>query len=143
MGVLMHVLALAASDSAKTPWERQFAVWICGHDQNFMGIGLVSFDIDDIGWTIEAFPTEKRFVVSAIDMAMKEHRWSDLGYTPVSIKESLQAFKSIVEAFQVDFIEPERAWRFEDDEPARALCPKHHIYLSEWGCIICNDMPIA
>ena len=58
--VLLSTLLLAGSDLAEK-------------NQNVFGIGMVGFDLGDIGWERESFDEEKAFVLRAIDLSVFEN----------------------------------------------------------------------
>lgn len=139
--VLIDVLLLATSDSAATNWERRFAVFLAEHDQHMFGLGLVSFDLDEIGWTPDGFEAQKQFVLRAIDMAAGEHRWGALSYTPGReiIQAKLDGLREMVRAFEVGHINVANTWQFDDGDYQPALCDRHRVYVWEGGCTMCHN----
>lgn len=130
--VLLDILCLAASDIASSQWEIETAIWLAEHDQSIIGLGVVGFDISEIGWSRENFPAQQQFTVSTIDLAMKRHRWKLLNYEPrldVTL-ENLEIFKTLVELYRSEHIKSEdvREWRVEPSPPY-LKCPIHKIYL--------------
>lgn len=139
-GVLASMLALSACDVVQSGWEKHFAQWVVSLDWKYRGLGIISFDISDIGWNPDGFETQKHHVLKIIDMAIKEHRWSDLGYTPhPGMKDVLKQFRRMVELFEHEHIDPANALSVNDDGVEIPLCPIHHVYLNVVGCVICND----
>lgn len=82
--VFIDVLMLAVSDLADDVWDYRFAALLTLQDQNVMGRGAVGFDLQDIEWG--ATPREraqsKDFMLHAATLALRRHRWSELGYAP-------------------------------------------------------------
>lgn len=139
--VVMCVLALSASDLAETERQKQFAKWIGAHDQNIYGLGVVGFDISDIGWMKTNFAEQKQHVLAVIDKALSKNRWDVLPYDPPFAERQLGELRKLVEAFQPEFIEEDDVWAWSDHaEPPFELCEKHKVYLHIGGCIICHEI---
>ncbi|MGY0059807.1 hypothetical protein ACWY4P_25230 [Streptomyces sp. LZ34] len=142
--VFVDVLTLAVSDLARDAWDHRFAALLTLQDQNVMGRGAVGFDLEEIDWG--STPAEraraKGFVVRAVDLALRRHRWDELGYEPPFAEGYLRRFKAMVEAF-----DPAGAVRRDGGvfpgpgEAAVASCVPHRVLgaLPYWdGCRFCH-----
>jgi hypothetical protein len=138
--VVIAVLVLSGSDLAQTDWEKELVVWLAEKDQGIYGLGVVGFDIAEMGWTRDGFEAEKQFVLRMIEAATANHRWEALDYQPHVewVLDRLGQFRSLIEHFSVGMIEGERKWAGERPL-ASEKCGKHGVYLHAEGCVICND----
>ncbi|MEL5953744.1 hypothetical protein AADR41_02915 [Streptomyces sp. CLV115] len=145
--VFVDVLVLAVSDLADSAWEYRFATLLALQDQGVMGRGAVGFDLEDIDWGRS--PGEqaaaKGFVLRVLDLALRRHRWDELGYEPPFAEEYLRQYREMVEAFDPadaglrnggnpPFPGPEEA--------AMASCVRHRLLcVPEYGeaCVFCNS----
>lgn len=143
--VFLDVLTLAVSDLARDPWDFRFAALLTLQDQHVMGRGAVGFDLEEIDWG--ATPAEraraKGFVVRAVGLALRRHRWDELGYEPPFAEGYLRRFRAMVEAF-----DPAEAVRGHGgvfpgpDGAAVASCVPHRVLsaLPYWdGCRFCRS----
>src|SRR4051812_40523407 len=105
--VFIAVLVLSGSDLAQTEWEKELVVWLAEKDQGIYGLGVVGFDIAEMGWTRDGFEEEKRFVFRMIDAAATKHRWEALDYRPREdwVMDRLGKFRSLIEHSSVGLIE--------------------------------------
>ncbi|MEU1787735.1 hypothetical protein ABZ553_17990 [Streptomyces sparsogenes] len=163
--VFLDVLTLAVSDLARDAWDYRFAALLTLQDQNVMGRGAVGFDLEEIDWgtTGAERARAKRFVVRAAELALRRHRWEELGYEPPYAEGYLRRFKAMVEAYEPEAHDPEAygpeahdpeahapaagaAVRHEGlfpraDEAAVASCVRHRVLsaLPFWeGCRFCT-----
>lgn len=143
--VLFDVLVLAGSDLAITLWEKSLVYWLAQHDQSRIGSGCAGFDIQQMGWTRDAFDVQQRFVLAMIDTALARGGWERLPFSPKEeiVIDALRRFHQLVAGFSVDLISslPETAWIPTGEQP-EVQCQVHRVYLHETGCILCNDAPI-
>ncbi|GAA2376138.1 hypothetical protein [Streptomyces cuspidosporus] len=107
--VFVDVLTLAVSDLARDAWDHRFAALLTLQDQNVMGRGAVGFDLAEIDWgaTGAERARAKRFVVRAAELALRRHRWEELGYEPPYAEGYLRRFKAMVEAYDPKAPDPE------------------------------------
>ncbi|MGW0733049.1 hypothetical protein [Streptomyces sp. NPDC002851] len=141
--VFVETLTLAVSDLAEEPWHYRFAALLTRQDQNVMGRGVVGFRLEDIDWgsTIEQQARAKDFVLRATSLALRRHRWEELGYEPPYAEQYLWQFHAMVEAY-----EPGSAPRLDGEFPgpgeaAIACCVRHRLLsaLPMWdGCVFCH-----
>ncbi|MEU5609457.1 hypothetical protein AB0H03_12105 [Streptomyces sparsogenes] len=153
--VFLDVLTLAVSDLARDAWDYRFAALLTLQDQNVMGRGAVGFDLEEIDWgtTGAERARAKRFVVRAAELALRRHRWEELGYEPPYAEGYLRRFKAMVEAYEPEAHDPAAydpaagpAVRHEGlfpgaDEAAVASCVRHRVLsaLPFWeGCRFCT-----
>jgi hypothetical protein len=139
--VFVAVLSLAAAELAEDDQQREIAAWIASRDQGVYGLGIVGFDVGDLPWRPETFALDRAFVLRVIEAALAQRGWERLGYQPREdwIRESLEGFRTLVEAFDVTHACWE-SWGFGDRPERLVLCPKHGVYLHLEGCVLCNDL---
>ncbi|MER7793540.1 hypothetical protein [Streptomyces sp. NPDC097640] len=149
--VFLDVLTLAVSDLARDAWDFRFAALLALQDQSVMGRGAVGFDLEEIDWGTA--PAEraraKGFVVRVVDLALRRHRWDELGYEPPFAEGYLRRFRAMVSAFGVEAFEPAEAVRRHGDGvfpgpdgAAVASCVPHRVLsaLPYWdGCRFCHS----
>lgn len=99
--VFVDVLMLAVSDLADSVWEYRFATLLTLQDQGVMGRGAVGFDLEDIDWgrSPGEWAAAKGFVLRVLDLALRRHRWDELGYEPPFAEGYLRQYRETVEAF--------------------------------------------
>jgi hypothetical protein len=138
--VFLSVWQFALSDLAGNSWERAFAQWIARHDTQILGLGMVGFGLDEIDWDPVQFPSQKAFLVRALDTALTRHRWAELCYDPPHAEENLRNCRQLVEPFERP-AESSRAdvpWPGQDDH--QTFCPEHLVHCSDYGwCRVCVD----
>ena len=70
-------------------------------DQATMGFGAVGCNLAGLDWG--AGPAEhqaaKDFVLSCTDLALRRHRWEELGYRPAFAEHHLREFRELVAEF--------------------------------------------
>jgi hypothetical protein len=145
--VFIDVLMPAVSDLTSEEWDFRFAALLTLQDQNVMGRGAVGFDLEEIDWgaTPEERARAKDFVVRVVDLALRRHRWAELGYEPPFAEGYLRRFRAMVEAF-----DPADAVRGADvfpgpGEAAVASCVAHRVLsaLPYWdGCRFCHAVAV-
>ncbi len=142
MAVVTDVLVLAATDLAKSEWERKVCYWLVQHDQSRVGLGAASFDLGELGWSHAEFEAKKRFLLAVVDAALEPELWQRLPFSPQRawLTEALGRIRSLLERFPREAIlEPgEESW-VPDELPSRGRCEEHGVDLHEQGCILCND----
>ena len=137
--VLISVLLLSGSDMARDDWERSLVTWLGEHDQSIFGRGVVGFDLDQIAWESGRFAEQQAFVLAIIDRAIERHRWELLDYDPPFVQDQLRVLRSLVEQYQVEFVEGLRQWNWRARPERFEKCPIHQVYMHAYGCAICND----
>ncbi|MFG3256519.1 hypothetical protein [Streptomyces sp. NPDC048172] len=143
--VFVDVLTLAASELAEEPWELRFAALLTWQNQDVMGRGNVGFDLDEIAWG--ATPGERArardFVLRVTALALRRHRWDELGYEPPFAPRYLREFASMVAYFDPpDAPSPDDGFP-SPDEGAVASCVRHRLLsaLPHWdGCLFCTRL---
>jgi len=139
--VVLSVLCLAGADIADSRWEKELMVWLAEHDQSIRGLGCVEFDLDELGWSKEAFPQQQHFLYRLIDRAMDHTGWDKLGYTPNEkiVADLLKKVRRIIGQYSPEYID-EQAKEWHSEPLLNFLrCQQHGIYLHAEGCLICND----
>ena len=142
--VLFSTLLLAGSDLAESAWEVKLMQFLAGRDQNVFGIGMVGFDLGDIGWERVSFEEQKSFLLRVIDLAMSRHRWEALGYDPPFVHKQLGELRALVDRWAVDCVRASSAaWDIwaRTGEPAK--CTKHGVFKNAEECLICGDAPVG
>jgi hypothetical protein len=76
------VLLLSGSDLARTDAEVATVVSLAERDQSIVGLGIVGFDVSELGWASDRFAEHKEFLLRIVDTAMAGHRWDVLDYEP-------------------------------------------------------------
>lgn len=138
--VFVSVLALGASELAKTDRQREFAVWFASHDQMY-GLGTAGFDVSELPWLLDTFSSDREFVLQGIRAAKARVGWERLGYEPHEwVQHRLDQFRAMVEAFSIEHAAGSEAAAWRYGRPTRlVLCPVHRVYQHEHGCVLCND----
>lgn len=145
--VLISILALSGSVIAQTENEKRLMVYLSEKDQ-IRGRGCVGFEIVEMPWTMETFEEDKAFMKKVINGAKKKTGWEKLDYHPNErlVFRDLRAFEKLIDRMTVDDIREEesRNWmsEAEENDPVRCgfpRCEKHGIFLTCFGCQICND----
>lgn len=146
--VFLNVLILSGSQLATTDAERRLIVWLAERDQNKRGAGTVGFDIGEMPWDPDNFADSKAFMLNTIQFAQQKAGWETLGYKPDTgmLFPVLEKFYEMVSAFTVNEILPDSLEEWlgaaeEDDPKLRGFpkCEKHDVFLSCFGCQICNN----
>jgi hypothetical protein len=135
------VLQFALSDLAAAPWERALAQWIAWHDQNLIGVGVVGFDLKEIKWEQADFPSQKAFLLHAIDVAAARYRWDELCYDPPIAETYLRDYREIVDRFDLPIDSgPSENWAWPLPGDEETICPVHVVHCSDYGrCRVCVD----
>ncbi|MEU7648089.1 hypothetical protein [Streptomyces huasconensis] len=142
--VFIDVLMLAVSDLAEAEWDYRFAALLTLQDQNVMGRGAVGFDLGDIVWGASTSERARSqdFVLRTVALALRRHRWSELGYDPPLARGYLLQFETMVKSF----VPPADGTQLGEGFPspqdrAVASCTRHRILsaLPHWeGCFLWN-----
>jgi hypothetical protein len=146
--VLLARVAVAAVALARADWERGFARWIATADQAWRGIGCVGFDLDELPWGAATdFADRRRFVVEVVTHAASTEVAHRLPYYPNPDREDdhrelLLEYATMVRHFDPALSPhpPAADWPYSAD-PSDVLCPHHHLYRHQWGCMVCADSP--
>ena len=144
--VFFDLLTLSASSLAKNNWEIETAIWFAEHDQGVIGLGIVGFDVADMGWEKHFFSEQKKFIISVTKDAMNGHSWNKLSYEPRPevICKALEDFYNLIFSFQeVHMTGEPRSWYVKPDPPFEK-CLIHQVYLHRLGknplecCLLCE-----
>lgn len=146
--VFIEVLLLSGSRLAKSDSEKRFVVWLAEQDQTKKGLGMVGFDICEMPWSVPTFESDKNFLLEVILQAKNKLDWEKLAYQPeeTAIFVGLNCFFELVQQIQLCYIQSSsflREWLQEADNDDPILCgfpkcKKHNVFLSIFGCCICN-----
>ncbi len=148
--VFLEVLVLSGSILAQTDREKELVIWLAQQDQAILGIGTISFNIDEIIWTVDGFEAEKTFMLRMIQSAMENLGWERLSYEPNSkmLTTSLKIFEEMIRVFEQQYIHMDNylEWsKVEENEEYPTIskgypqCELHGVYLSCFGCMLCNN----
>jgi hypothetical protein len=158
---------VSGSRLAATPHEVQFILWLAQHDQSAVGFGTVDFDLSEMPWTLQGFEAEKAFLLRVIERAQARLGWEVLNFAthPEVLCGDLEQLRMLVlnltaedfehaektrvkqyrdagcdEAMAQALIAPAPRWRVE--MPAELQkCQKHGVFLTKYGCFVCNNLP--
>lgn len=137
--VLLSLLLLAGSDLAETPWEQACITWLGERDQSIFGLGVVSFDIDELAWCKADFDRQKAFLLKTVDLALMRHRWDLLTYNPPAGADFLREFRRVVESYHREMIDSDKDWDWFQAPECFEKCPRHQVFQHANGCLICHD----
>ena len=144
--VLISILALSGSVIARTENEKRLMVYLLENDQ-IIGRGCVGFDIVEMPWEKATFEQDKRFMRKVIKGAENKTGWEKLDYSPNEqfVSCYLEKFENLINRMTADDIRADASknWLSGADEkdPVRCgfpRCKKHGIFLTCFGCQICN-----
>lgn len=157
-GVLYSTMSMATGLLATTPWEVRLARWWCTQDQasSFAGgYGDRDFDLDELGWTAECWPEQRRFLLNAVRFARAGARWLVTERVNFAFLDwALGELLLLVEVIDARILGPrppsefglERENRLEEVDAATvnpsepAACRVHGCYLHGRGCIACHTL---
>ena len=143
----IDLMALAAGVLAGNDGERLLAVCIAEEDQSVRGIGTVGFELSELPWDKDRFEKQRSFMLRVTEAAASGLGSECLGYVPDLgfLKPCFDKFALMLEKMTADDIDPdaaeERRAEAEDSDPERCgfpRCEKHGVYLTCFGCVICN-----
>lgn len=137
--VLLSLLLLAGSDLAETPWEQACITWLSEQDQSIFGLGVVSFDLDQVAWQRADFDRQKAFLLRTVDLALMRHRWELLDYDPPAGPDFLREFRSVLESYDSEMIDSDKDWDWFQAPERFEKCPQHQVFQHANGCLICHD----
>lgn len=151
--VFISVLALSGCPLAVTESQKRIMVRICEADQ-ICGRGTVSFDVCSLPWEKETLSEDKAFMQRAAEGAKNRSGWERLDYEPNEewLFLNLDRFMRLIERVTADDINDEeiKNW-FESpkwyghpkaEDPIYngfPKCEKHGVFLTLFGCVVCND----
>lgn len=145
----IDVLVLSGSRIAVSDSEKRFMVWLAEHDQSRVGGGTVGFEISEMPWNKADFPECKAFLLNAVKFAEQRLGWEVLDYSPneKTLFPALKKFAELITDFSVKDINPDgyEEWlaassgEYDPMQKGYPKCEKHGVYLSCYGCHICNN----
>lgn len=150
--VLMTVIGLSGSAIARNDYEKDLIIWLMERDQTGLGIGNAVFDITEMPWNIECFNEQKRFMELVLAGVLKKSGWETLYYSPdiKIIRDKVSELNKMFSLLREDDISETfiNEWKedlkeLESHKMKYPRCRKHGIYLSEFGCIACNDVVVT
>lgn len=147
--VLYSTLLLSGSGLARTDWEKLFLIWLAQHDQNHVGLGMVSIDFNNINWIPSEFKEQREFVVAIAQEAINKKSWVKLDYETdeVELTKLLRLWIDIISKATIDDIILSSDFNWYNKPNLSHLnrkCIIHNIYLNQLGltksdcCYLCN-----
>jgi len=110
-------------------------------DPSIFGLGVVGFDLDDLGWDASCIERERAFLLAVLQSALRHEGWSLLTYAPPPelTEDNLRKLRRLL----VDYVLPPtpgaRAWAWQEQAPASFTpCARCGVYLHIAGCVVCN-----
>ena len=148
--VFIDVLGLSGTHLAKTDAEKRMIVWLLEKDQSAVGGGAVGCDISEMPWDDTAFDDIKRFLLDVIEGARQRDRWNFLDYQPdeALLFPCLDKFYKLIAAMDTSMLNQEaiQNWLRDTMEVPNdpnicgyPCCQKHPVFLSVFGCHLCNN----
>lgn len=149
--VFIEILVLSGSQLAQTDREKEFVIWLAQRDQNAVGRGTVGFNLNEMPWLRTDVDLMKPFMVSMIHGALNKVWWDRLDYEPGEdwSRTTLHHFLTMIQAFDAEDIDEQQylEWVSLDEEDeyeptipvGHPTCNQHGVYLSYFGCMICNS----
>lgn len=147
--VFIEILVLSGSRLAKRESEKRFIIWLAEQDQTKKGLGMVGFDICEMPWSLVTFEMDKNFLLEVILQAKNKLDWEKLEYQPeeTTVFVGLDSFLGLLQQIQTghiksgDFLKEWLQEAMSDDPVVSGFpkCGKHHVFLSNFGCCICNS----
>ncbi|BFH64798.1 hypothetical protein [Paenibacillus azoreducens] len=148
--VFIETLVISGSKIAATDREKEFIIWLAQKDQNVIGRGVVGFNIEEMPWIEDDFPEMKSFMLECIRGVINKLQWELLNDEPNEqwIKDTFEHFGTMIELFEEKFVNAENYIEWStpdegDDHPTiprgYPKCAEHSVYLSCFGCLICNS----
>jgi len=148
--VFLSTLGLSGTYFAKSEDDKRIIIWLLEKDQSAVGCGTVGFDICEMPWDLADFDRSKQFLLAAVDGAKQKIGWERLDYRPNEelLFPCLDQFCYMISQMTPDMLDQAaiKAWLDESmetpDDPILCgypCCPKHQVFLTVFGCHLCND----
>lgn len=141
--VLIDVLVLSGSILPHTRWQKELIIFLSLNDQEIKGQGCVGFDISDLGWKMEQFEEQKKFLLNLIDSSLKKTNWKLLNYEPEEkiIFSNLRRLKEMIVNYSKKFVEQRdiQIWNKQFTKIEFKKCVKHKVYMHPLGCKLCHS----
>lgn len=142
--VFVEVVMLAVSALARREWEFRFAAVIARMDQNAFGSGSVGFGLAELDWGASPAECEaaRDFVIGATDLALRRHRWDELGYDPPFAEHHLRDLRTMVAGFDTSTAVPDRGVFLDFGELVVSSCVRHRVLAPlPWyrDCVFCTN----
>jgi hypothetical protein len=140
--VFIDVIILSGSSIAQNRWQKELIVFLSLNDQKVKGLGCVGFDVCELGWKVDTFDDQKRFLLNIIDNALKKKNWNVLNYEHKDylIFANLKRFRGMINNYSKKFVDLKDVLKWNNDFRALELkkCDKHKVYMHPYGCKICH-----
>ena len=142
----LNTLLISGSPLAKTISQKRLLVWLAEKDQ-IVSRGTSGFDIIDMPWDPDTFDEDKAFLISVINAALEHKNWELLEYSPNNeiIDSHPEQFKTLVTAVTPQIVNETalQDWLSDKDNDDPVICGfpkcrKHGVFLSFFGCQVCN-----
>lgn len=138
--VLIDILVLSGSSLAQTNWQKGLVIFFASKNQEIKGQGCISFDISDLGWEMDHFEEQKKFLLKVIECAIKETNWNKLNYQPSGdYVSNLRRLREMIINYSKVLVEPTDIlkWNKEFNKIEFRMCVKHNVYMHPIGCKLC------
>lgn len=148
--VFINTLGLSGTHLARTDDEKRMIIWLLEKDQSAVGLGSVGFDVCEMPWNHTNFNEMKCFLLNVIEGAKKKIGWDFLGYQPNEelLFPCLDQFYRLISIVDTSMLNPTVAQEWLDvamEVPNDSVvcgyphCQKHPVFLTVFGCQLCND----
>lgn len=146
--VLIDIIGLSGTRLAKRDDEKLLIVWILEKDQSCCGRGAVGFDLCELPWSKLRFDEQKSFMLLVLDGVRHKLGWELLEYSPSEevVFGFITQIEQLLLKMTISDIDEEAVneWlaALSDDEPLKQgfpTCTKHNVFLSLFGCHLCNN----
>ena len=141
--VLIDVLILSGTSLAQTRWQKELVIFLSLNDQEIKGQGCVGFEIADLGWELDNFEEQQKYLLKIIDSALKKTNWEMLNYKldEKKVFHNLRRLEEMIINYPVELVKQHdiQTWNKEFNEIEFELCPKHKVYMHPFGCKICHS----
>lgn len=145
--LFLAVLGLSGSRLAQTQGEKRLIVWLLERDQSVLGAGTVGFDLCEMPWEIPHLQEQISFLMRVLDGVEAHLGWECLDFTPNLdfVRVGTEKFRKMLSRLKTKDLTPNALslWleAMEESDPVFhgfPKCPKHGIFLTVWGCYLCN-----
>ena len=148
--VFISTLGLSGTYLAKTDDEKRIVIWLLEKDQSAIGSGSVGFDICEMPWNVTNFNEMKYFLLNVIEGAKKRIGWESLDYQPNEklLFPCLDQFYELISNVDISMLNQAVAEEWLNDAteiPSDPIvcgyprCQKHPMFLTVFGCYLCNN----
>lgn len=132
---------------ARTRWEKAFLIWLADQNQSVVGLGIVGFDVCELGWIKEDFVAQKQFLLQLLENVQANKTYAQ---HPIYLKEEfgeprIAAIHSILAPLQVEDVSEHPRSYFSSQKAGKVeQCPIHEVYMNnldeeqKYRCLLCE-----